>query len=173
MENFIGEIRMFAGDFAPDGWCLCDGSELSIGENPALFALLGITYGGDGVMKFRVPDLRGRVPVGQGLGTGLTRRVMGQYFGAETATISLTGCPPHNHKLLASSEGVVTGTPGKEVVLAKTSPQVPLYDAKTNRKPLDQRAIGVAGGNQPHANVMPSSCINFIIATSGEFPSNP
>lgn len=170
MENYLGEIRIFAGNYAPDGWHLCDGSMLQISQYQTLFAVMGTTYGGDGVNTFGLPDLRGRIPVGQGNGPGLTARRMGLSFGAETATVPQDGWPAHTHALMASSDAATNGTPG-ENALATTTVQVPLYDAKTNPKALDKRAVNSAGGDQPHRNVMPSSCINFIIATEGLFPS--
>jgi microcystin-dependent protein len=168
-DSYLGEIRIFAGNFAPVGWHLCDGSLLSIAEYNALYALLGTTYGGDGVSTFGVPDLRGRLAVGQGNGTGLTPRVMGQSFGTEIANAAW---PVHTHTLMASSSAAAIGTPGGNV-LATTTTDVPLYDVKSNPKAFDARAINSAGGSQPHMNVMPSSCINFIISTSGYFPSRP
>ena len=166
----MGEIRIFAGNFAPVGWHLCDGSLLTISAYDTLYALLGTTYGGDGVTTFGLPDLRGRLAIGQGTGTGLTPRVMGEYFGTETVTVPQNGLPSHSHALMASSGTATTGTPGGNV-LAATTTDVPLYDAKTNPKAFDARAVVSAGGDQPHPNVMPSSCINFIIATTGIFPS--
>jgi len=178
MENYVGEIRIFAGNYAPDGWHLCDGTLLPIQGNEALFSLLGTTYGGNGANNFGLPDLRGRLPVGQGTGTGLTARLMGQSFGAETALVpSKTaqdprdGWPPHSHALMASSNAATSGTPG-ENVLAATTTAVPLYDIQSKPMAFDARAVvSTGGGCQPHPNVMPSSCINFIIATTGIFPS--
>lgn len=170
MENYLGEIRIFAGDFAPTGWHLCDGTVLRISEYSALFSLLGFAYGGDGVTTFGLPDLRGRVPVGQGAGQGLTVRAMGQSFGTENVTVPQDGWSPHSHALMASSNAAVSGAPGGNV-LAATTDQVPLYDVKSNPQAFDKRAVDSIGGNQPHPNVMPSSCINLIIATTGIFPS--
>lgn len=169
-DSYLGEIRVFAGNFAPAGWQLCDGTLLPISQYDTLYALIGTTYGGDGMTTFGVPDLRGRLTVGQGAGAGLTPRTMGQSFGAEAATVPQNGWPGHSHALMASSNTATSTTPGGNV-LAATTTDVPLYDVKTNPKAFDARAIVSAGGSQPHQNVMPSSCINFIISTSGYFPS--
>jgi microcystin-dependent protein len=169
-DSYLGEIRIFAGNFAPVGWQLCDGTLLPISQYDALYALLGTTYGGDGATTFGVPDLRGRLAIGQGTGTNLTPRVMGQSFGTEIATVPQNGWPVHSHALMASSNTATSGTPGGNV-LAATTTAVPLYDVKTNPKAFDARAVASVGGGLPHQNVMPSSCINFIISTSGFFPS--
>lgn len=172
MDNFIGEVRLFAGRYAPEGWAFCDGSALQISQNQALFALIGVTYGGDGVTNFKLPDLRGRLPLGQGQGTGLTNRVVGQSFGSETVTLQANELPTHTHTLNASTTLAATVTPGTTVALG----QVPggLYvdttkGAVTQVKP-SAASVGTAGGGQPHANIMPSFTLTYIIATTGMFP---
>jgi microcystin-dependent protein len=169
-DSYVGEIRIFAGNFAPDGWHLCDGTLLPISGYDTLYALLGTTYGGDGVTNFCVPDLRGRLAVGQGNGINLTPRIMGQSIGTETATVPQNGWPAHSHPLMASSNAATSVTPGGNA-LATTTTDVPLYDVKSNPKAFDARAVVGVGGGLPHQNVMPSSCINFIISTRGYFPS--
>lgn len=165
---FIGEIRMFGGNFAPVGWLFCDGQVLPIAENEALFQLIGTTYGGDGQQTFALPDLRGRVPLHQGQGPGLTSRTLGEAEGAETVTLSLQQMPAHAHPLAATGAATIS------------TPQNMRYGARADHvtyldtMPTAAFAAGAhvpAGGSQPHNNVMPSLCVNFIIALSGIFPS--
>lgn len=170
MENYVGEIRLFAGAYAPPGWQLCDGSLLQITQYGALFSLLGTQYGGDGRTTFALPDLRGRIPVGQGTGSGLSPRIMGQRFGAEFTTITEDQCPTHEHTLMASSQPAASGMPAG-LVPAATSVEAPIYDTPSNVFSFDARAIQSTGADQPHLNVMPSLCINFIIATQGNYPA--
>lgn len=169
MDNYIGEIRLFAGTFAPEGWLLCDGAILDIMAYQALYALLGNRYGGNGQTTFGLPDLRGRIPVGQGAGPGLTTRLMGQRFGSEYVEISEDACPTHSHILMASSQAAASGEPAG-LVPAATTTEAPIYDAPSNVYNFDPRAIQPTGAGQAHLNVMPSLCLNFIIATTGRFP---
>src|SRR5262245_29652358 len=111
MDNYLGEIRLFAGNFAPRGWRFCDGGLLPIAENDALFNLLGTTYGGDGVSTFALPDLRGRVAIGQGTGPGLTNRPLGEPGGTESVTLVLGQCPAHTHQLFATNAPATTASP--------------------------------------------------------------
>jgi microcystin-dependent protein len=163
-EPFIGEIRMFAGNFAPQGWALCDGQLLSIAENDTLFALIGTTYGGDGQSTFALPDLRGRIPIHAG-----NNHTLGEWAGAETLTLLAAQMPPHSHTLLAANVPADRRGP-KGALFAQT--EDPLYappaGLSTN---WDGAAVGAAGGNQPHENLQPFRCVNFIIALFGIFPS--
>jgi len=165
MSNpYIGEIRMFAGNFAPSGWALCDGAVMSISQNDALFQLIGTTYGGDGQTTFALPNLQGRVPVHQG--PGFTLAQMG---GSETVTLTTAQIPAHSHVPQASS---VTGT--------QTSPQGNVWAASANfpyaantppNEGMDPAAVPLSGGGQPHDNMMPFLAVNFIFSLFGIFPS--
>lgn len=164
---FVGEIRLFAGNFEPNGWAFCDGRLLAIAENVVLFQLLGTTYGGDGVQTFALPDLRGRVPVHQGPGPG-ANHVIGERAGTETVTLTTPQLPPHTHTLRASTAAASLTTPAGNL-LAGTA--VASYDNTAAGTPMATGAIAAAGGSQPHENVAPSLVLNYIIALFGIFPS--
>ena len=171
-EPFLGEVRLFAGNFAPVGWNLCDGTLLPIAENDALYNLLGTTYGGDGVTTFAVPDLRGRVPMGQGNGPGLSPRTIGESFGVETVTLTSQQIPTHNHSFIASTAAATSPNPG--AALFANVGQDTLYVAAPSSpqpKALSQQTVMNAGGSQPHNNIMSSVGMNYIIATEGIYPS--
>ncbi|PKN56194.1 MAG: phage tail protein [Deltaproteobacteria bacterium HGW-Deltaproteobacteria-14] len=162
-EPFIGEIRIFAGNFAPRGWAFCNGQLLSIAQNTALFSLLGTTYGGNGIQTFGLPDLRGRVPVGFGQGPGLSNHAQGQQYGAEQVTLTAAQLPAHTHNLEAA-------LPDPEPSLTPT-PAVPTaYD----QAPGSAKAAfpsSSAGGGQPVSVTQPTLTLNFIIALFGIYPS--
>lgn len=169
-ESFIGEIRMFAGTFAPRNWALCDGQLLAINQNNALFSLLGTTYGGDGRTTFGLPDLRGRLSMHLGSGPGLTPRAIGSKFGQETTTVSVAQTPAHNHDVLVSNAAGSQNTPAGSFLAS--SPNVRLYRPQVTNTFLDATTIESSGGaGQAHNNVMPFLCVNFIIALFGIFPS--
>jgi microcystin-dependent protein len=181
-EPFLGQIELFAFQFAPRGWALCAGQIMPIQQNQALFALLGTTYGGNGTTTFALPDLRGRVPMGQGAGQGLTSRVLGEAIGEPSHTLTIGETPPHSHAVQAISNPNLannTDTPGPTVVLAQTigrdkggnSIAVSIYapDSAPNQA-LAPASIGSIGGN-PHANTMPYLAVNACIALVGIFPS--
>jgi len=178
MENFLGEIRLFAGTFAPQGWHLCDGSELSINQNEALFTLLATYYGGDGKTTFGLPDLRGRVPVHIGTGSGgLTPIVLGAVAGGETVTLNADNLPAHSHALMAtvaagtsaSAAGAVIASSTNTVYVTNstppTSPPVPTPVA------MNSASIDFTGKSYPVSIIQPSGVVNYIIATVGNFPS--
>jgi microcystin-dependent protein len=168
MSNpYVGEIRLFAGNFAPAGWMFCQGQLLSIAENEVLFVLIGTTYGGDGQSTFALPDLRGRVPVHQGQGPGLSPRILGELDGTETVTLAPTQLPTHTHALRAST-AAATGTAPGGALLAATS--VASYDPAAASTAMAAIAVGSAGGNQPHENMAPTLALNYIIALFGIFP---
>ncbi len=170
-EPFIGEIRMFGGNFAPRGWALCDGQLLRIADNSALFSLLGTIYGGDGRTTFGLPDLRGRVPVHMGQGPGMTNRRIGQRAGAETVTLSTAELPSHTHAMGASSQAGTSAGPAAAVPAAVgLTAQYSTAGASPGNE-MNAAAIGAAGGGQAHTNVQPFQCVNFIIALTGLFPS--
>ncbi len=175
---YIGEIKMFAGTFAPRGYVFCNGSLLSIAAYTALFALLGTTYGGNGQTTFAVPDLRGRLPLHQGQGAGLSNRVIGEAAGSETVTLNATQIPVHNHALAATTNAGTSPSPSASVVLARPvdSLATPVLYTVPGTQTITQQAmastaIAAAGSSQPHTNMMPTQAINFIIAVEGIFPS--
>jgi microcystin-dependent protein len=169
-DPFIGEIRMFAGNFAPRGWAFCNGQILPIAQNTALFSLLGTTYGGDGRTTFALPDLRDRIPVGFGEGPGLTPRTLGESGGAAAVTLAANQIPSHTHALRAASGTPSSGAPSGEVVLAPTTGGK-IYRDATSPVAMSAGTIGPAGGSQPHNNLQPYLAVNYIIALQGIFPS--
>lgn len=164
-EPFLGEIRMFGGNFAPRGWAFCDGQLLPIAQNTALFSLLGTTYGGDGQSTFGLPDLRGRFPMHEGQGPGLTPRSLGAVAGAEAVTLIASQMPAHNHTVGASTGEANDVIPTNGYLAAGNQ-----YSASANTS-LNPAALGVAGGSQPHDNMPPYLVVNFIIALEGIYPS--
>ena len=168
-QPYLGEIRMFAGDFAPVGFALCDGQLLSVDEYPELSNLLGTRYGGDGQVFFAVPDLRGRAPVHRGAGPGLPSRNLGDVDGAETVTLSVNQIPAHGHATGASSTGGTSSNPAGNVP-AVDAAGAPRYGASPNVN-LAPGALALAGGSQPHSNMQPYLALNFIIALFGTIPT--
>jgi microcystin-dependent protein len=176
MDNFLGEIRLFAGNFPPRGWAFCDGALIAIAQNDALFALLGTTYGGDGQSTFALPDLRGRVPVHQG-SQGGNNYVIGQRAGVESVTLTTSQLPAHNHSAGASTApppptgtGINLTGPGAYVPAAPAKPK--LYaPAGSSTVAMAPQAIQATGGNQPHDNMTPFLAVSFIIALEGIFPT--
>lgn len=162
-QPYVGEIRLFAGNFAPAGWLFCDGSLQSISENETLFQLIGTTYGGDGQNTFGLPDLRSRVPVHQGAGV-----VIGQTGGVETVTLNSNQIPSHTHTVLASSDAASTNVPSGSVVLA--TPSYNAYRASVPGAALNAPLPNV-GGSQAHNNMQPYLALNYIISLYGIFPS--
>lgn len=176
MDYYLGEIRMFGGTFAPIDWHLCDGTLLPISANSALYSLIGTTWGGDGRSNFGLPDLRGRVPIGQGNGTGLTPRILGQKGGAEMVTLTIAGLPAHNHAIAATTNVADIATPSAAVNLAKPPTPVANYLAPdklpnpAQNRDMDETAVEAVGGGLPHDNMMPSFAVTFIICLNGLFP---
>jgi microcystin-dependent protein len=167
---YIGEIRMFGFGTrgAPNGWQACDGSLLAISEYDALFALIGTTYGGDGQVTFGVPDLRGRVPIHQGTGPGLSTYVIGQIDGAETVTLTAAQAA-HTHALPVNSAAATTPNP-VNAVLAKDAVDS-VFSSGAAAVDMHATSVGLSGGNQPHDNMMPTLTVSYCIATQGIFPS--
>ncbi len=168
MEPYLGEIKMFAGSFAPRNWALCDGQLLAVSQNEALFSLLGTIYGGDGRTTFGLPDLRGRVPVHAGTGPGLSSHPLGQKSGAENVSLTPNQLPPHIHAMPAYNGFADKKEPGGNVP-AKADDGEQNYssaDSDSALKPTEN-----TGGGQSHTNVQPFQCVNFIIALYGTFPS--
>jgi microcystin-dependent protein len=165
MDPFLGEIRMFGGNFAPQGWATCDGQILPIAQNTALFSLLGTTYGGNGQTTFALPDLRGRLPVH--IGGGLT---IGQAGGSETVILTTTNLPAHTHTANAAS-AATTLSPAGQYWAADPGANVAPYAAAPDGSVMSGTAIGAQGGSQPHANMQPFLAVTFIIALEGIYPS--
>jgi microcystin-dependent protein len=162
-QPYVGEIRMFGGNFAPAGWMFCEGQLLPISENETLFQLIGTTYGGDGESTFALPDLRGRLPMHQGNGF-----ILAETGGAEEITLTVSQIAAHSHPFLASSNQANTTSP-TAAVLAKTGGSI--YNAGTNPVSMAPQAVGPVGGSQPHSNFQPYLCVDFIISLFGIFPS--
>ncbi len=173
-EPYIGQISIFAGNFAPRGWAQCNGQLLSIAQNTALFSILGTTYGGDGRVTFALPDLRGRVPVHMGQGPGLSNYVEGESSGSETVTLISTQMPAHTHLVTCSGSGGASDNPTNAVPGLATESTT--RNAVNSYNPTADATMAVnmvqpAGGSQPHENMQPFLVLNFIIATEGIFPS--
>lgn len=163
-QPYVGEIRMFAGNFQPAGWMFCEGQLLPISENETLFQLIGTTYGGDGESTFALPDLRGRIPMHQG-----NSFIVAETGGAEEITLTINQIPAHNHTLLANSQVATESIPSPNVVPAQPSPFI--YHNRTPFTALAPGVISPVGGSQPHTNFQPYLCVNFIISLFGIFPS--
>lgn len=174
MEPFLGEIRMFAGKWAPLGWSFCDGSLLPVAVNQELFGLIGTTYGGDGVATFALPDLRGRVPVGAGDAPSLSARSLGEVGGAEAVALTPQQVPPHGHTLNGTTAPADRASP-VGAMLATTDPTVrPYNDASLNSgtyASFNPRAVQLLPPSQPHENRMPGTGVHYIIALEGIHPA--
>jgi len=166
---FLGEIKMVGFNFAPRGYALCNGQILSIAQNTALFSLLGTMYGGNGQTTFALPDLRGRVPIHQGQGPGLSSYTIGQQSGVETVTLSTPQLPPHNHTVNASSAADSKNPSGN--VPGVTGAGSSYSSTPTPGVVMNAGMVTGGGGGQPHENRQPSLCINVVIALEGIFPS--
>lgn len=170
---FVGEIRMFGFNRVPNGWEACDGHLLPISQYDVLFALIGTTYGGDGVTTFAVPDLRGRLPIHQGQGPGLSNYVIGQVSGTETVTLIPTQMPAHTHNVQATSAAVTATTPGNTVMPGAVSGDTMYATDITGLTGLSTapQSVTAGGGSQPHENCMPTLTVQYCIASAGIFPS--
>jgi microcystin-dependent protein len=162
-QPFVGEIRIFAGNFAPAGWAFCEGQLIPISENDVLFTLIGTTYGGDGEETFALPDLRGRIPLHQGNGF-----VLGQSAGVEEVTLTTQQIPIHSHAMLASTGPGNVNTPIGNVTGASAAIKIYAADVPTGN--MNAQSIAPTGGSQPHTNFQPYICINYIISLFGLFP---
>ncbi|HYW71905.1 MAG TPA: tail fiber protein [Pyrinomonadaceae bacterium] len=169
MAPYVGEIRLFAGNFAPNGWMFCEGQTLPISENETLFQLIGTTYGGDGQETFNLPNLASRVPIHWGQGPDGTNYQIGEEAGVEQVTLTTQQIPNHTHPFTCSTAAGGQNAPNGQVIAA--SPTIKLFIQDTPDATLNANSITPAGGSQPHENVQPFLCINFIISLFGVFPS--
>jgi microcystin-dependent protein len=165
-QPYVGEIRMFAGNFAPAGWMFCEGQLLSISENETLFQLIGTTYGGDGQSTFALPDMRGRIPLHQGNGF-----ILAETGGAEEITLTMGQIPAHSHPLLGSQSLATSTAPQNNLPALTASPTITPYSTDFPLTTMSPSMLGPVGGSQPHTNFQPYLCVNFIISLFGIFPS--
>ena len=163
-QPYVGEIRMFAGNFAPAGWMFCEGQLLPISENETLFQLLGTTYGGDGQSTFALPDLRGRIPLHQGNGF-----ILAETGGAESITLTVSQIPAHSHPLLAANAVANDPNPGTHVCGESSASS--LYQSGAPLAAMAATSVSAVGGSQPHTNFQPYLCVDYIISLFGLFPS--
>ena len=171
-DPFIGEIKMFAGNFPPAGWALCQGQLIPISENDTLFNLIGTTYGGDGQNNFGLPNMASRVPVHMGQGPGLANNYqIGEIGGVESVTLSTQQIPIHNHAAVTASTGQVSAAPGNILADAQTTQVGPrVYSTQAADVQMNANTIAITGGSQPHDNIQPTLAINFIISLFGIYP---
>lgn len=168
-EPFVGEIRMFAGNFAPRGWAFCDGQLLAVSQNDALFSLFGTIYGGDGRTTFGLPDLRGRIPMHAGTGPGLSPRRLGEKLGSEQETLTVNQLPSHRHTYGGTNDDAVRLDPSGSFPARSVGD---LYKAgNAIRGDMSSQSLANTGGSRAHTNVMPFLCVHFIVALFGIYPS--
>ena len=165
-QPYVGEIRMFAGNFAPAGWMFCEGQLLPISENETLFQLIGTTYGGDGESTFALPDLRGRIPIHQG-----NAFILAETGGAEEITLTVNQIPAHSHPLLATNDPGTTTAPQNAIPAAGNVATTSPYGTDAPSTTLQPATVSSVGGSQPHTNFQPYLCVDFIISLFGIFPS--
>ncbi len=168
-EPFVGQIKMFAGNFAPRGWAFLDGQLLAISQNDALFSLLGTIYGGDGRTTFALPDLRGRLPLHVGQGPGLSNRAIGSKGGTEKETITEAQLPSHTHPMHGTTQAATDPNPAGNALSSAGGTTPYFVDPQT--EDMAASAIAATGGGGTHTNIAPFLCINYIIALFGIFPS--
>ena len=168
-EPFVGEIRMFAGNFAPRGWAFCDGQLLAVSQNDALFSLLGTIYGGDGRTTFGLPDMRGRVPIHAGSGPGLSPRRLGAKAGSENETLTVNQLPSHTHRQQATASNATSRDPVGAALANAGFGDV--YTDDLGDVNMSSGSIELTGGSRSHTNLQPFLCVNFIIALAGIYPS--
>jgi microcystin-dependent protein len=169
-DPYVGEIRMFGGNFAPAGWAYCAGQLMPISQNDILFTLIGTTYGGDGQSTFGIPDLQGRAPVHAGQGPGISQNyAIGEEAGVESVTITAQSTPIHNHSVLASTDPA-TSTTASGSITASTN-QLKIYTESAVSKLFAPNALSIVGGSQPHENMQPFLVITFIISLFGVYPT--
>jgi microcystin-dependent protein len=178
-DAYLGEIRIFAGNFAPNGWALCNGALLPIAQNTALFSILGTQYGGNGQTNFALPNLSGSAAMSQGSGQGLTARAVGESVGTQSVTLDTNEMPAHNHVPNAVTSVAADTSPANDfwaVAPAEGKPPhhvTPNLYTSTVNAPMSPVALSVTGGSQPHNNMQPYLAMNFIICMNGEYPQRP
>ncbi len=165
-EPFIGEIRMFAGSFAPVGWSFCDGQLVPISQNETLFTIIGTTFGGDGQETFALPNLQSRVPMHKSTDSSFP---LGQAAGTESVTLTTQQIPVHNHALIVTTAGGGSSNPGGNILAQ--SPSIKMYLGAVPNVALNAASVTPTGGSQPHENMQPFLVISFIISLFGRFPS--
>jgi microcystin-dependent protein len=171
MEAFIGTIMMFGGNFAPRGWAFCNGQLLSIAQNTALFSILGTTYGGDGQTTFGLPDLRGRMPMHFGQGSGLSARQLGESGGSESVTLTIANMPAHNHVINCKSEAGDLNSPANNYTAGDNDATAKPFSSAKLDATMNPAALSMVGSNQPVATESPFQVVNFVICLEGIFPS--
>ena len=177
MDAYLGEIRIFAGNFPPKGWTFCEGQIMPISRNTALFSILGVMYGGDGKVTFALPNLNGRTPIGQGAGPGLTPRSVGETGGAASVTLISEEMPAHNHRAVGLTGNGDANSPASAMwsqfaTGGRPPVPAPLYSS-TGDIQMAPDALAPAGQNQPHNNMQPYLALRFIICLDGIFPQRP
>lgn len=172
-DQFLGEIRMFGTNFPPKGWAQCNGQLMPLSQNTALFALLGTMYGGDGKSTFGLPDLMGRAPIAYGQVPGLSERLVGHLGGSETVTLLESEIPAHTHTLRATNSPADVSSPTATTALARSTGKAAYHALDGNATTMAPGVISVAGGDQPHNNLMPFLVVTFCIALQGIFPHRP
>jgi len=170
-EAYIGEIRMFGGNFAIKGWAMCNGQLLAISSNTALFSIIGTYYGGNGQTTFGLPDMRSRVPVHQGQGNGLSGYTIGQQSGVENVTLLANQMPVHSHAYSPQASNGTGGASRPSGGFLANSGATPIYTNASDGTAMGPQTIGPAGGSQPFSVIQPILCINFLICLFGIFPS--
>ena len=170
-QPYVGEIRMFAGNFNPNGWAFCDGQLMPISENETLFQLIGTTYGGDGESTFALPNLQSRIPMhfGTSSASGTTYQIA-EMAGVEEVTLTLNQIPAHTHPLMASNDSGSQLSAGNAVLGAQSPVSIYRPNATPPNVPMNASSVSPAGGSQPHDNMQPFLCINYIISLFGLFP---
>lgn len=171
-ETYVGEIRIFAGNYAPEYWALCNGQLLAINEYEELFSLIGTSYGGNGTTNFALPDLRGRIAICMGAGPALTPRYIGQKYGSEQAI--LNPIPEHSHHFMGTTDDANSNNPSNKVLAKLTGAKYyEETDGDEDIVPLNPETVSYQGGSKSHYNMMPSLCMNYIISLRGIYPPRP
>jgi microcystin-dependent protein len=172
-DYFLGEIRIFAGNYAPSDWAKCYGTSMPISTNESLYTLLGLTFGGNGTTNFFLPDMRGRLPIHYGTGIGLSERPLGAMIGAETVTLTAATLPAHTHAMNALNVPVNTNVPQGNMLGAVAAPYS-LYEDLNSGATLygmAANAVGLSGSSVPHDNIMPCLTLTFMICVNGVYPA--
>jgi len=171
-QPYVGEIRMFAGNFAPNGWMFCEGATLPISENDVLFQLIGTTYGGDGQETFGIPDLQGRVPLHNGTGSDGINYTQGEKAGVESVTLTTQQIPNHTHTSQTATGGQAATAPNNILADASTTQAgTRIYSSQAPTVAMNVNTVTIQGGSQPHTNIQQTLCVTYIISLFGIFPS--